>query len=67
MSRCRSRKRHFDSRAAAEAALTSINRNPFEGRAYYPTRVVRCHCGQWTLTSRDGKTWGRGKQSRSQR
>jgi hypothetical protein len=53
--KCRSKnKRHWATARAAHTALARIQDSD-DVRAYTPTGVLRCSCGEFVLTSSDGK------------
>lgn len=60
---CRVRKRHFREEEHAETRLRQILADPraWTERPYVPTRVIRCRCRRWVLTSRSAKPWKAGK------
>lgn len=68
MARCKSKKRHFTNSGAARTRLGQIQEMPLDpARLYTPTGVIQCHCGDWVLTSNQGKLWAKGKKSRDRR
>ena len=52
---CRSGKKHFDTRAAAEQAMHTLWARGRGGRL--PSRTYRCDCGSWHLTSKPYRYW----------
>jgi hypothetical protein len=63
---CPVKKRHFRTEDQARTRLDEISLKPLlPDRLYTPTNVLRCTCGQYTLTSSQPKPNRRGKTRRT--